>query len=253
MAVKTKPVALVTGGAKRVGRGIVQNLAQVGFDIALHFNQSQHDAIKLKTELERDSASDVSLFQADLAEPDSVHQLGRAVSQHYEHVDLLVNCASYIAYDSPKTFDPELALTCYKINTIAPIILSKLLTNPPKPLVIVNILDNKVVAPIADCLSYGLSKAALQYATQAMAASLGQSARVCGIAPGITLPSGHQTQAEFERMWTQNPCRQGASIEDICRAIDFFYQSKSVSGQIVTIDGGESLLNTLQDLAFKTE
>ncbi len=247
------PLAVITGGAKRIGKAIAEHLAMQGFDLALHYNQSTEQAHQLKDELEKKAATKVSLFQADLADQADVESMCQQISQHCGEIDLLINNASMFQYDAPSSFSPKLALECFQVNTLSPIVLSRHFYQQANPFVIINILDNKVVSPTYDYFSYGLSKTSLHYATLAMAMEFSPKARVCAIAPGITLPSGDQTIEEFQQAWRQNPLGHGSTLEDICKTIDLLYQSNSINGQTITVDGGESLTKPLRDVAFRDD
>jgi NAD(P)-dependent dehydrogenase (short-subunit alcohol dehydrogenase family) len=111
-------------------------------------------------------------------------------------------------------------------------------------------LDQKLTNLNPDFFAYTLSKAALSVATEMMAQSFAPHIRVCGIAPGLTLPSTLQTPARFEQAWRDNPLRRGAAPEDIAAAALFILRTPSITGTTITVDGGEHLTRRLRDISF---
>jgi NAD(P)-dependent dehydrogenase (short-subunit alcohol dehydrogenase family) len=111
-------------------------------------------------------------------------------------------------------------------------------------------LDQKLTNLNPDFFAYTLSKAALSVATEMMAQSFAPHIRVCGIAPGLTLPSTLQTPETFDRAWRNNPLRRGAAPEDIAAAALFILRTPSVTGTTMTVDGGEHLMRRLRDISF---
>ena len=114
-------------------------------------------------------------------------------------------------------------------------------------------LDNKVFAINPDYLSYTLGKVALHGATLALAQALAPQIRVNGIAPGITLASGDQDQASFERAQAMSPLGRVSSPDDIVRALRFILSTASLNGHVVVIDGGQNLQKFPRDVAFMPE
>ena len=117
---------------------------------------------------------------------------------------------------------------------------------------IVNILDSKVFAPNPDYLSYTLSKVALTGATEALAMALAPRIRVNGVAPGITLLSGEQSESRFQKAHSTNPLKQGCTIEQIAASIQLILDCPAMTGEIITIDGGQRLQKLPRDIAFLT-
>ena len=111
-------------------------------------------------------------------------------------------------------------------------------------------IDSKVFSLNPDFFTYTISKYALRGATEMMAMRFAPRIRVCGIAPSVTLISGKQTQENFERSWTMTPLGRGPTPEEVGDAVVFMWQTKSYNGQIMTLDGGQSLLKLPRDVAF---
>jgi len=193
-----RPVALVTGAARRIGRAIALELARGGFDIALHHRghdaASEQDAQATAAELRAEGVR-VELFQADFADAAQTAALLPAAAHAFGRVDAVVNSASRFEYDSPATFDAALLESLLRSNTAAPIVLAQALaaqvatqpnlgTSHRATPCVVNILDQKLHNPNPDYFSYTLTKAALQHATVLLAQALAPALRVCGVSPG---------------------------------------------------------------------
>ena len=116
---------------------------------------------------------------------------------------------------------------------------------------IVNMLDFKVSSPNPDYFSYSAGKIALAGLTAPLAMALAPRIRVAGIAPGLTLPSGPQSEGEFAQAHKGAPTGHGSTPDDLARALRFILETQSYTGQVLTVDGGESLLKRTRDVAFE--
>jgi NAD(P)-dependent dehydrogenase (short-subunit alcohol dehydrogenase family) len=112
---------------------------------------------------------------------------------------------------------------------------------------IVNLLDQRIAAPVKGYFSYTLSKLALAAATELLAAALAPQVRVNGIAPGLTLISGAQSEAEFERLVDRTPLGRGSSLDAIARALIYLLETDVVTGQLLFVDGGRRLVGRTPD------
>ena len=263
-AAAVRPVALVTGAARRIGRAIALELADAGFDIALHHHGASadmlDDAKASAAELRRRGAR-VELLSAELSDTAAAAGLVPAAVQAFGRLDALVNNASRFEYDSPLDFDPALHESLARINVCAPLLLARALARqvglqPPldpgrgiTPCV-VNLLDQKLHNPNPDYFSYTLTKAALQHATVLLAQAFAPAVRVCGVSPGITLHSGPMTDAEFERARTLTPLGRSSQPQDLARAVRFLLESPAITGIDLTVDGGQHLLGQPRDVLF---
>ena len=115
---------------------------------------------------------------------------------------------------------------------------------------VVNLLDQKLWNPNPDYLSYTLSKAALEAATTLLAQALAPRVRVCGVAPGVTLPSGPMDQAAFERAWRMTPLQRSSSAQDVAHAVRFLLEAPAVTGTTLLVDGGQHLSHQPRDVMF---
>ncbi|MGE5200740.1 MAG: SDR family oxidoreductase, partial [Acidobacteriota bacterium] len=114
-------------------------------------------------------------------------------------------------------------------------------------------LDQKVQNLNPDFLSYTVSKVGLDGLTRMLALAFAPRIRVCGIAPGVTLRSGKQTDASFERAWRATPLGRSSTAEELVAALRFIIASPSMTGSVITLDGGESLRRRPRDVAFDTQ
>jgi NAD(P)-dependent dehydrogenase (short-subunit alcohol dehydrogenase family) len=257
----TRAVALVTGAARRIGRVIALELAQAGFDIALHHRGSDARALAeaeaTAAELRAAGAS-VHLFSADFADPAAAAALLPAVVQAFGRVDAVVNSASRFEYDSPATFDAALLDALVRSNTAAPIALARALAAqvPAQEAharvtpCVVNLLDQKLHNPNPDYFSYTLTKAALAHATVLLAQALAPAVRVCGVSPGITLVSGPMDENEFAKAHKLTALGRSSAPEDIARAVRFLIESPAITGVDLAVDGGQHLVGQSRDVLF---
>ena len=249
----SRPVVLVTGAARRIGRAIALDLAAHGFDIALHCHAASAESAATLAEL-RELGARAETFAADLADEAATRTLLPAVAQAFGRVDALVNNASRFAYDDAASFGHAEMQAHWRINTAAPILLAQalhahLLARDAQGCV-VNLLDQKLANPNPDYLSYTLSKAALQSATVMLAQALAPRLRVCGVAPGVTMISGDMSEADFAAAHRLTPLRRSSTPADIARAVRYLIEAPAVTGTTLLVDGGQHLVAQPRDVAF---
>lgn len=248
-----RPVALVTGSAKRLGRAIALDLAAHGWDIAVHYRGSAAEAAGTVGALVALGAR-AHAFAADLADEAACAALLPAVVAHFGSVQAVVNNASLFEYDAVADFGYAAMERHWRANTGAPIVLARALHAHLQAAggrgVVVNLLDQKLWNPNPDYLSYTLSKAALEAATTLLAQALAPAVRVCGVAPGVTLLSGPMSAAEFERAHRLTPLARSSTPEDIARAVRFLLDSPAITGTTLLVDGGQHLQAQPRDVLF---
>lgn len=237
--------ALVTGGARRIGRAICLELAAAGFDIAVHHHTSDNEAAGLVSEIEGQGRRAVALA-ADLRDPVETHELVNRAARALGPLSVLVNNASVFADDRLDTITGDSWNAHLDTNLRAPVLLAQTFARQaPEGSAIVNILDQRVLKPDPRFFSYGLSKAALWHATRTMAQALAPRIRVNGVGPGPTLPSVHQTDADFAAEAAATPLQRAGSPEAVAAAVRWLVDAELVTGQMIAVDGG-------QHLAWKT-
>lgn len=256
---RSRPVVLVTGGARRIGRTIVLDLADHGWDVAVHFRGSGDDAqAAVREAIVRGAGA--CAFQADLADLEpggACERLVPAVQRHFGRVDAVVNNASLFEHDDVNSFAAARLDRHVRANTAPAIVLARALHravsaggHPTGRGCVVNLLDQKLWNPNPDHLSYTLSKAALEAAGTLLAQALAPQVRVCGVAPGLTLHSGDMTDAEFERAHRMTPLQRSSTPDDVARAVRFLLESPAITGTTLLVDGGQHLQAQARDVMF---
>lgn len=244
-------VALVTGAAKRIGRVIALALAREGWDIAVHYGQSRDDALALVAEITALGRRAVAL-QCELSDEAGVRALVGQASQ-LGQVACVVNNASLFRNDQADSFTVSSLELHMRANVAAPVLLAQALydaTPDGDQAVVINLLDQKLYNPNPDFLSYTLSKAALQSATTLLAQALAPRVRVVGVAPGITMVSGDQSAAEFEKAHRVTPLGKSSTPEDVAAAVCFLAAAPAVTGTTLLVDGGQHLIPLQRDVMF---
>ena len=248
-----RPLALVTGGARRLGRDIALELAAHGWDVALHFRDSAKDAMATIQEL-RGLGAAAEAFGADLADEAACRALVPSVLQHFGRLQAVVNNASLFEYDDVSSFSHALMERHWRSNVAPAVVLAQALHAHLGAVdqsgCVVNLLDQKLWNPNPDYLSYTLSKAALEAANTLLAQALAPRLRVCGVAPGVTLPSGPMNDAEFETARRQTPLQRSSTGTDIARAVRFLLESPAITGTTLLVDGGQHLSHQARDVMF---
>ncbi len=246
-----RPVVLVTGAARRLGRAIALELAAHGHDIALHHRSHAEEARATLAEL-RALGARAEEFSADLTDESATLALLPAAAAQFGRVDALVNNASLFEPDDVASFGHASMQTHWRCNTAAPILLARALHEHLAARkgsgCVVNLLDQKLWNPNPDFLSYTLSKAALQAATVVLAQALAPRLRVCGVAPGVTLPSGDMSEAEFEAAHRMTPLGRSSTPEDIAAAVRYLIEARAVTGTTLLVDGGQHLAPQARDV-----
>lgn len=248
-------LALITGGAIRLGRTIALALADQGFRIACHYRGSADDARTLQRRI-RERGGECEIFAADFAEAGAAAALFDAVAARMGPPSLLVNNASRFAKDEAESFDEAGLAAHMAVNLTAPAVLGQRLhaaaqqSADGRDHLIVNMLDAKLFQLTPDFFTYTLSKHALLGATRTMAIAFAPSVRVCGIAPSITLLSGKQSEETFQRSKVLTLLKRAPEPEDIARAVLFAWQTKVLTGEVTVLDGAQRLMNLPHDVAF---
>jgi len=254
MTVPTAPsrIALVTGGAQRIGRAIALALAQDGWDVAIHFHGSQDRALATVADI-RALGRRAHAVPCDLAAAGELETLLDACEDALGPLQCLVNNASLFEADSATDFALSRFEAHMRVNVAAPLRLARALharLAADAGAVVVNLLDQKLWNPNPDFFSYTLSKAALETATGLLARSLAPRLRVVGVAPGITLPARGQSQSGFEAAYQATPLGRASTPDDVARAVVFLVNAPAITGTTLLVDGGQHLVPTQRDVMF---
>jgi NAD(P)-dependent dehydrogenase (short-subunit alcohol dehydrogenase family) len=247
---------LITGAARRVGAAVAEALAEDGWLVVAHYHSSAAEAVALAASLNAKGQVCFPL-QADLSRREDIEALiaraNAALVPAAGKLTCLINNASPFVYDNLRSLSWESWAEHIVPGLCAPVFLSKLFAealDADETGLIVNMLDQKVENLNPDFFSYTVSKFGLYGATRMLALALSPRVRVCGIAPGIMLPSGKQNTEQFEAAWRRTPLGRNATVEEVVRAVRFLIDVPSATGSIITLDGGESLMRRGRDIAF---
>jgi NAD(P)-dependent dehydrogenase (short-subunit alcohol dehydrogenase family) len=236
--------ALVTGAGRRIGRAIALMLGRAGFAVAVHYNGSEAEA-ESAVEAIRAAGGRAAAVQADLSvEAQAAELTGRAAAALGGPLGVLVNNASTFEMDKVDTATRESWDHHIEPNLRAPFVLiqdfARQLPETAEGCV-VNLLDQRVWNPTPYFVSYTVAKTGLWTLTRTMALALAPRIRVNGIGPGPTLPSVHQTDAQFDRQCAAMPLGRGTSPDEIAAAVRFLLAAPAVTGQMLALDGGQHL------------
>lgn len=236
------PLALVTGGHRRLGGVIAAVLARKGYRLALH---GSHD-VALDPPLEQalaESGARWHGFTADFEQPESATALMRDVEGHFGRLpDLLVNSAAMFGQDRLEDVAAHDLLRHYAVNCVAPVLLTRAFAGTAaggRDRAVVNILDQRLANPHGDQLSYTLAKQALAGFTRISARELaGQSIRVNAVAPGLTLATEDYDAAQMGRLAALMPLGALPTPDQIADAVCYLAGASGVTGQVIAVDGG---------------
>ncbi|MCJ8053547.1 SDR family oxidoreductase [Shinella curvata] len=248
---KPMKTALVTGGAKRIGKAIVDDLAAHGFAVAIHANGSLEDADALAAAI-RARGQRAAVVQCDLSDGAATARLVDAAGAALGPLDLLVNNASLFQPDTVGEFDDALWDRHFAVHVKAPSILARdFVRQLPAGSAgsIVNIIDQRVWNPTPRYYSYTLSKSALWMATRTMAQSFAPQVRVNAIGPGPSLPNERQDDAAFQAQVEGLILRRGPDLGEFGRTVRFLFDTPSITGQMIALDGGQHLAWETPDVA----
>ncbi len=238
------PLAIITGGKRRLGAEIAAQLAKAGYVLALvsHIDKEPDPAL-LAVLAEHET--DWHAFVHDLSDPSNAASLFDTIADRFGRApDLLVNNAAMFGQDDWAAMSFETLDTHFRLNLFAPLLLAQALVKAAgetaRP-AIVNILDQRVTNPHGDQLSYTLSKQALAASVRSMAAAFGTRARVNGVAPGLVISTEDYDEAQETRLAAMMPLRALPSPSGVADAVLYLAQAKDVTGQIIFVDGGAHL------------
>ncbi|MCR5877346.1 SDR family oxidoreductase [Phenylobacterium sp. J367] len=239
----SRGAALITGGSRRIGRALVRAAAEAGYDVAIHARAVDDDAEAAAGEV-RARGRKAAIVTSDLRQEGKTVALVGEAEAELGPVTLLVNSASVFEEDAFADMNRASWDLHLETNLRAPLVLSQVFARrlpADRDGLIVNILDQRVLAPTPEFFSYSLSKAALWDATRMMAQALAPHVRVNGIGPGPTLPSIHQDQAAFDAEVATTLMGRAVDPAEIAQALRYLIDAPSVTGQMIAVDAGQHL------------
>lgn len=249
----TGGTALVTGAAKRLGRAMALHLGARGFDVAVHFNGSEAEAQEVVAQIEAQGRRAVAL-QADLLDERETDALvDRAAEALEAPLSLLVNNASIFEYDTIESATRTSWDRHFGSNLRAPFVLTQRFAaqapraradengEPQAQAMVVNIIDQRVLKPTPEFMTYSIAKAGLWWMTRTTAQALAPDIRVNAIGPGPTLQGARQSADHFKAQREATILGRGADPAEVTAALDYFLAARSVTGQLLCTDGGQHL------------
>lgn len=238
---KSPQVALVTGGAVRIGQAISLALARNGYSVALHYGHSRAQARATANQIQKQGGV-CKTFSCDLASAQAAEKLVPDVLKEFGRLDVLINSASIFEKSTLKDGSLELWDRHFAVNLKAPYILLRAFARNVKEGSIINILDTHIVQNKTAHAAYLLSKKSLAELTKIAAIEFAPAIRVNGVAPGLILPPASYDEAYLDRLAKQVPLQRKGNPEHIVQAILFLLASDYVTGQVIYEDGGEHLV-----------
>lgn len=234
---------LITGAARRMGRAIAQYLALEGFAVGIHARSSLSEAEEFANTI-RQKGGTAAVLQADLEDAASTEKLMERANSALGPIGVLVNNASVFRHDTAEEFDSAAFDTHFAVHVRAPSILGAALVKQlPESAsgLIVNIIDQRVLALTPRFYSYTLSKSAMWTATKTMAQSFAPRVRVNAIGPGPSFKSERQEPEDFQAQIDALILKRGPDPDEFGRTIRFLYDTPSITGQMIALDGGQHL------------
>ncbi|MGD2206449.1 MAG: SDR family oxidoreductase [Anaerolineae bacterium] len=236
-------VAIVTGGAVRLGRSLALALAEEGVLLAIHYNASGGPAEETVAQI-KSLGSDALSIQADLSRPGQAPSLIARAAARFGRLDILINSAAIfepadLAHTTEAAWDRHFA-----INLRAPFFLSQAFAahvGKGRPAHIVSIADWRGLRPDTAYVAYSLTKSAVLAMTKALSLALAPNIQVNAIAPGAILPPPGKDQSYLDALAQNIPVRRVGSPTEVAKALIFLLKSDFVTGETIFVTGGEHL------------
>ena len=243
--------ALVTAGARRLGRAMALYLARRGHNVAIHYNSSAAEAEATATDA-RALGVRAEIFAADLLDLDQTETLVSRVHDALGQLTVLVNNASIFDYDNLDSATRESWDRHMGSNLRAPFVLTQAFARqapkadrsgaePRAQALVVNMIDQRVLKPTPEFLTYAIAKSALWDMTRMLAQALAPDIRVNAIGPGPTLQGARQAADQFAQQRAATILERGADPEDVAATLTYLMAAKAVTGQLICVDGGQHL------------
>ena len=234
--------ALVTGAAKRLGRAIALHLAGAGWNVAIHYHGSAGEA-ESAASAARTLGVKAATLKANLSREEETAALIARAAAALGPLTALINSASLFENDDWRSASRASWDAHMETNLRAPFLLSQYFARQvPDKGAIVNIVDQRVLKPTPQFMSYSLSKAGLYWLTTTLAQALGPNIRVNAVGPGPTMRNARQSEEDFARQRDATVLKRGAEPDDVARAVHYLLEADAVTGQMLAVDGGQHLI-----------
>ena len=237
-------VVLVTGSAKRLGRSIALELAQAGADVVVHYHRSAGEARSLVRQIRTLGRRAISIA-ADLTEPPQIARLFELIDENLQRLDVLVNNASLLERGPLEQMTVEQWERLMAINARAAALCAQQAAKRMKQSGqgrIINMIDVAATRPFAGYVAYCSSKGALATLTRTLAKALAPQILVNGVSPGLILLPEGQSDRQIARLMEKVPMGRAGRPEEIAATVRFLAETDYITGQIIDVDGGRSLL-----------
>ncbi len=237
-----KQTALITGAAKRIGKALSEHLAEKGWNIAIHYNNSEKDAHDLATDFaSKYPNQSFKTFKADLSDTDEVLKLIPSAISEMGEIQLLINNASafdksYIKDTSLKLFERQI-----NVNFRSCFFLIREFAKQCKQGNIINFVDTRITTNKSDFAAYSLSKKVLWELTKMAALEFAPNIRVNAIAPGVTLAPEDKDEKYLQKLAQNIPMKKPGGLIPVLQSLDYILESNQLTGQLLFADGGENL------------
>jgi len=237
-----KKIAVVTGAGHRLGKELAHSLSRMGYAIVLHYNTSEFQAQKV-AELIKDEGVDVFPYKADLTDEMQIMEMWKFINSLPFDLKILINSAAIMRHSDIRTLSYSEFDNTFALNLRAPLFCSQEASKSMSPGgLIINISDigagkNWLGYPI-----YSISKSSLEVLTRILAKALAPNIRVNAIAPGLVMPPESGDDKSWEKLEAKIPLKRIATPVEITSAVKFLLLNKYITGQVIAIDGGYSLL-----------
>ncbi len=233
---------LITGGAQRIGESIASFLANSGLNVAIQFNKSKKKALELKKKFDKKKKK-FSVYKFDFENQKNISKFYDNIIKDFGNIDVLINNASTFDFDTVSTSTEKIFDRHINVNLKAPFFLSQSFLKyfKKKNGLIINIIDQRVNNITPYFTSYTVSKSGLLALTKSLSLSLAPKIRVNGISPGPTLMSKNQSLVQFKKQILRTPLKKQIKLSEINNAVGYLINNLSVTGEILTLDSGQSL------------
>lgn len=237
---KKKSFALITGAATRIGKAISLELADMGYNIIIHYRSSEKEAKELKKEIEQ-KGNRVELLQFDFMKDEDYEEIFENLKSKNVEVEILVNSASGFTKSSFTDKGKEMLEREFRSNFEGAYLLTKAFARIFRKGQVLNMLDTKITKDVTRHFDYLLSKKLLAEFTKMTALELAPDIRVNGICPGLVLPPAGKDESYLLNLARNIPLKRIGNLQDIQRTVRFLIESHFITGQFIFVDGGDHL------------
>lgn len=237
---KKETYALITGAATRIGKALTMEMADMGYNIVIHYRSSEKEAKELKKEIEQ-YGNQVELVQFDFMKDEDYEGILKGLQSKNIDIEILINSASDFTNSSFTDKGKDLLEQEFRSNFEGAYLLTKAFARVFKKGQVLNMLDTKITKDVTKHFDYLLSKKLLAEFTKMAAIELAPDIRVNGICPGLVLPPAGKDERYLLNLAKDIPLKRIGNLHDIQRTARFLIESHFITGQFIFVDGGDHL------------